>query len=131
MLTYQVTFWNSVYDDLKLGVNLTEDEDLSRYARMEKLHDARQPFIEEELIGAIKNYNCVSYRQLALHINDWCQHTCIAKWLHSHDTYSLYAKNIKPGLTPENQLKQVLFSRRVQDRWGLAVHSHASHRAID
>ena len=57
MLTYQVTFWNSVYDDLKLGVNLTEDEDLSRYARMEKLHDARQPFIEEELIGAIKNYN--------------------------------------------------------------------------
>jgi hypothetical protein len=86
---------------------------------MEKLHDARQPFIEAELIEAIKNYNCVSYRQLALHINDWCQHTCIAKWLHSHDTYSLYAKNIKPGLTPENQLKQVLFSRRVQDRWGL------------
>ncbi len=57
----------------------TEDEDLSRYARMEKLHDARQPFIEEELIEAIKKYNCVSYRQLALHINDWCQHTCIAK----------------------------------------------------
>jgi hypothetical protein len=119
MLTQKVTFWNSVHDDLKLGVNLTEDEDLSRYARMEKLHDARQPFIEGELIEAIKNYNCVSYRQLAIHINDWCQHTCIAKWLHSHDTYSLYAKNIKPGLTPENQLKQVLFSRRVQDRWGL------------
>jgi hypothetical protein len=37
----------------------------------------------------------------------------------SHDTYSLYAINIKPGLTAENQLKQVIFSRRVQDRWGL------------
>ncbi len=32
----------------------------------------------------------------------------------STETYSLYAKNIKPGLTPENQLKQVAFSRRVQ-----------------
>jgi hypothetical protein len=40
-------------------------------------------------------------------------------WLKSHPTYSLYAKNIKPGLSPENQLKQVAFSRRVMQRWGL------------
>jgi hypothetical protein len=89
------------------------DEDLVEYERMERQHDPRHPFIEDKLIQAIKPYNCVSYRQLALHINNWCQHTCIAKWLNSHDTYSLYAKNIKPGLTPENQLKQVSFSRRV------------------
>ncbi len=68
---------------------------------------------------AIKAYNCVTYRQLAGQINNWCQHTSIMNWLHSHETYSLYAKNIKPGLTPENQLKQVAFSRRVQQRWGL------------
>ena len=70
---------------------------------MERQHDARQPFIEDELIQGIISYNCVSYRQLALHINNWCQHTCIAKWLHSHETYSLYAKNIKPGLTPDRE----------------------------
>ncbi len=86
---------------------------------MAKEHDERQPFIQEELIQAIKNYNCVTYRQLAGHINNWCQHTCIMNWLHSHETYSLYAKNIKPRLSPENQLKQVAFSRRVLQRWGL------------
>ena len=81
---------------------------------------SRQPFIESELIEAIKLYNCVTYRALARHINNWCQHTCIASWwLQAHDTYRLYAKNIKPGLTAENQIKQVAFSRHVMDRWGL------------
>jgi hypothetical protein len=115
-----MSFWNAVYDDLKSGTNTTIDEDLAEYDRQERQHDARHPFIQDELIQGIISYNCVSYRQLALHINNWCQHTCIAAWLHSHETYSLYAKNIKPGLTPENQLKQVCFSRRVHDRWGLA-----------
>ena len=98
-------------------------EDLSEYERMEKHHDNRQPFIEQELIEAIKAYNCITYRALAIHINNWCQQTCILEWLHSHDTYSLYAKNIKPGLTVENQLKQVAFSKRVMNRWGLPQNS--------
>ncbi len=94
-------------------------DDMGEYDRMAKQHDARQPFIQEELIEGIKQYNCVSYRQLSGHINHWCQHYCIETWLKSHDTYSLYAKNIKPGLSPENQMKQVAFSRRVLHRWGL------------
>jgi hypothetical protein len=91
----------------------------TEYERMAKQHDNRQPFIESELIEAIKAYNCVTYRALATHINNWCQQTCIQQWLHSHATYSLYAKNIKPGLTTDNQIKQVAFSRRVMDRWDL------------
>jgi hypothetical protein len=87
-------------------------------------HDARQPFIEYELIEAIKQYNCVTYRQLSGHINHWCQHCCIEAWLKSHDSYSLYAKNIKPGLSSENQLKQVPFPRRVH--WRLAQRSCGS-----
>ena len=90
---------------------------------MAREHDNRQPFIENELIDAIKSYSCVTYRQLSGHINHWCRHGCIAAWLHSHPTYSLYAKNIKPGLTPENQMKQVAFSRRVMQRWGLAANT--------
>ncbi len=86
---------------------------------MATVHDARQSFIQDELVEAIKSYNCVTYRQLAGHINYWCEHSCIMNWLHSHESYSLYPKNIKPGLTPENQQKQVAFSRRVQQRWGL------------
>ncbi len=96
------------------------DEDMHEYDRIAKEHDARQPFIEAELIEAIKQYSCVTYRQLSGHINHWCQHCCIEAWLKSHVTYSLYAKNIKPGLSAENQLKQVAFSRRLHQRWGLA-----------
>ncbi len=85
---------------------LQVEDDMHEYKRMAREHDSRQPFIEEKLIEAILRYNCFTYRQLAGQINNWCQHTCIAEWLRSHETYSLYAKNIKPGLTPENQLKQ-------------------------
>ena len=118
--TTRVAFWNATYDDHLAGVSkVVLREDMTEYERMARQHINRQPFIENELIDAILNYNCVSYRQLAVHINNWCQHTCIADWLQSHPTYSLYAKNIKPGLTPENQIKQVAFSRRVMSRWGL------------
>ncbi len=87
---------------------------MHEYERMSREHDNRQPFIKDELIEAITSYNCVTYRQLAGHINNWCHHSCIQIWLRSHETYSLYA-----GLSPENQLKQVAFSRRVTQRWGL------------
>jgi hypothetical protein len=45
------------------------DTDMHEYERMATQHDARQPFIEEELIAAIKQYSCVTYRQLSGHIN--------------------------------------------------------------
>jgi hypothetical protein len=116
----RVAWWNDVYDAIIVDqCSLDINEDMSQYDKMATVHDARQPFIQDELVEAIKSYNCVTYRQLAGHINHWCEHSCIMNWLHSHESYSLYAKNIKPGLTPENQPKQVAFSRRVQQRWGL------------
>ncbi len=63
------------------------------------------------------------YWALARHVNKCCRHTCIASWLQPHETYSLYAKNIKPGLTVDNHIKLVAFSRRVMDRWGLPPNS--------
>ncbi len=44
------------------------EDDMHEYTRMTREHDNRQPFIEAELIEAIKRYNCVTYRQLAGHI---------------------------------------------------------------
>ncbi len=109
-----------MYDDHVAGdSDVVLKEDIAEFERMAQQHDSRQPFIESQLIETIKMYNCVSYRALARHVNNWCQHTCIASWLQSHDTYNLYAKNIKPGLAPENQIKQVAFSRHVIGRWGL------------
>ena len=57
---------------------------MNEYERMAREHDNRQPFIQDELVEAIKSYNCVTYRQLAGHINNWCQHSCIQTWLRSH-----------------------------------------------
>ena len=86
---------------------------------MAREHDGRQPFIQEELLDALKHNVCTSYRQLAKHINGWCTSATIETWLKSHPTYHLYAKNIKPGLTEDNRAKQVAFSRRVHNLWGL------------
>ncbi len=83
-----------------------------------------QPFIQEELVEALKNNVCMSYRQLAKHINGWCATATIETWLKSHPTYHLYAKNIKPGLTEDNRAKQVAFSRRVQNLWELDKVQH-------
>ncbi len=102
-----------MYDGLMAGnSDVVVKDDLAKFERMATQHDARQSFIESELMEAIKSYNCVTYRALAKHVNNWCQHTCIVNWLKSHETYSLYAKNIKPGLTAENQLKQVAFNQQ-------------------
>jgi hypothetical protein len=98
-----VAYWNKIYDAFMAGeCDVTLDKDMHEYERIAKEHDARQPFIEDEMIEAIKQYNCVTYQQLSAHINHWCQHCCSEAWLKSHDSYSLYAKNIKPGLSPEN-----------------------------
>ncbi len=94
----------------------------AKFLRMAREHDARQPFIQEELVEALKNNVCTSYRQLAKHINSWCAQSTIETWLKSHPSYHLYAKNIKPGLTEDkNRAKQVAFafSRRVHNLWGL------------
>ena len=98
--------------------------DQAKYQRMAREHDARQPFIQEELVEALRNNVCTSYRQLAKHVNGWCAMRTIETWLRSHPTYHMYAKNIKPGLTEENRAKQVAFSKRVHNLWGLDRSQH-------
>ncbi len=102
--------WRLIYDEeMKMGT------DLSRYERMEREHDARQPFVEAALQGNV----CRSYRQLAKHINSWCAANSTVKlWLKKgHTSYHIYAKNIKPGLSA----KQVAFSKHVHNKWGLGA----------
>jgi len=53
------------------------------------------------------------------HINGWCNPGTIEAWLKSHESFEMYSKNIKPGLTPQNRVKQVLFSKRVHNRYDL------------
>ncbi len=39
------------------------------------------------------------------------KNTCIA--------YAGYSKNVKPGLSEANRVKQVVFAKHVHNRWGL------------
>ena len=115
--TYQRRFghWGKDWDEQTLSITFEQ----ANYQRMAREHDARQVFIQEELLDALKHNVCTSYRQLAKHINGWCASATIETWLKTHPTYHLYAKNIKPGLTEDNRAKQVAFSRRVHNLWGL------------
>jgi hypothetical protein len=108
------------YFGTKFDVCVENNEDLSFYERLAKEHDIRQPFIKDEIMDALMQVNnCLSYRALSKHINNWCSPYTIETWLRSHPTYNVYAKNIKPGLTVQNREKQVLFSKHVRNRWGL------------
>jgi hypothetical protein len=114
--TYQTRHkqWGLIYDD-----EVKKGTDMSRYERMEREHDARQPFVQQDLIEALQANVCRSYRQLSRHINGWCAASTVEIWLKNHNSYHIYAKNIKPGLSVENRAKQVAFSQHVHNKWGL------------
>ncbi len=115
MYKHRVGYFERLYDELE-----AKGEDLSHYERLTKEHDARQPFIKDDIMDALKlANNCLSYRALAKHINNWRSPYTIETWLRAHPTYNRYAKNIKPGLTPQNREKQAAFSKHVRNRWGL------------
>jgi hypothetical protein len=67
------------------------------------------------------------YRYLCLHLpnqllqatGDWCNRSTIIHWLQSKPDYCMYTKRIRPGLTEENRVKQIAFSKHVHNRWGL------------
>jgi hypothetical protein len=112
---YRVAFWGKKYDNNELT-----PEEMSYYARLAREHDERQPYIKQDILDAlILGHSCHSYRALSKLMNNWCSPCCIQKWLTSHPTYYIYAKNIKPGLSEPNKIKQVLFSKHVRNRWGL------------
>ena len=49
--TYKTRFahWGKIYD-----AELLKGTDMSRYERMEREHDARQPFVERDLLQALE-----------------------------------------------------------------------------
>jgi hypothetical protein len=90
-------------------------------AAREKL--AMHGFIEEAIVDTLNDNNEQSFRALSKHVSRWCSYQTIERWLKCHESYASYSKNIKPGLTEGNRIKQVNFSKRVHDRWGLPPHT--------
>ena len=60
-------YYGAEYDD-----KAKKGDDLSCWDRMAREHDARQPFIQQELVQVIVACPVMSYRDIALTINGWC-----------------------------------------------------------
>ena len=109
-------YWGSEYDERARRGEMNEKD---KYHRLARQHLARQPSIQDDLFDALRANVCTSYRALSRYINGWCTASTIEHWLKQHEDYHLYSKNIKPGLTPENKVKQVQFATHVHNLWGL------------
>ncbi len=105
-------YWGLVYDERVRDGAINERDE---YHRMAREHLARQPSIQFDLLEALRADVCTSYRNLSKYINGWCTASTIEHWFKLHEDYHLYSKNIKPGLTPDNKIKQDMFSQHVHN----------------
>ena len=99
------------------------DEQKIPYEKKQRDHMAKQGIMRECVVDALKKAkggNCSrSYASLAKATGDWCNRSTITHWLQSKPDYCLYTKRIRPGLTEQNRVKQIAFSKHVHNRWGL------------
>jgi hypothetical protein len=105
--------WGSEYDKRARRSEMNVKDKYHRLAR-QHVHGSHQLSIEDDILNALRANVCTSYHALSRYINGCCQVSTIEHWLKQHEDYHIYNKNIKPGLTPENKMKQVLFSTHVR-----------------
>jgi hypothetical protein len=82
--------------------NTVVSEDKTKMVEWEcrrRNHLAKQPDIRDALVTQLLANSCTSFEGLAEAINHWCSPSTLKKWLHSFDTFGIYRKEIKPGLT--------------------------------
>ena len=101
--------------------NVLQRIDVEKHTALARQHNARQPMIKSDLIEALESNVCMSYHGLARHIDFWCGPKTIERWFRSYPGFHMYAKNVKPGLTPGNREKQVVFAKDVHSGHGLAI----------
>ena len=78
-----------------------------------KNHDERQPWVKGIITDQLISQSCTSYCGLAAATDYWCSASTIERWLKSFDSYGIYRKEIKPGLTAANSKKQAAHSKKV------------------
>ncbi len=68
--TYRMAYWGGEYENVK-------EQHHHYLSRLVRQHLARQPFIKDEILDALKGDICRSYRSLTKFINGWCCATTI------------------------------------------------------
>ena len=84
-------------------------------------HLERHKGAKTDLVEILNRNGRRSYRSLEKALNNWCSAKTIERFLESQSDYLTYSQNVRPLLSEGNRLKQVAFSKHVQDRWGLGA----------
>ena len=82
---------------------------------------ARQPFIADSIIYALREDPTLSWVQVASSIDDWCSPSTIQRWFHSYKGrggYCTYTERLLPLLSEQQRRKHVIFSNHLLNHWG-------------
>ncbi len=82
-------------------------------------HNERHKGAKADLIELLNRNGRRSYTSLGKALNNWCSASTVERFLKSNPDYITYSQNVRPLLSEGNRLKQVAFSKHVQNRWGL------------
>ena len=89
------------------------------YDKRSRDHNERQKGAKADLVELLSRNGRRSYTSLGKALNNWCSPSTVERFLKSNIDYKTYSQNVRPLLSEGNRLKQVTFSKHVQDRWGL------------
>ncbi len=96
------------------------DEDFGHaYDKKSRDHAARHQGAKEEVVALLKLNGRRSFSALGKAMNQWCSISTIERFFKSQPDFQYYSQNVRPLLSEGNRLKQVAFSKHVQNRWGL------------
>jgi hypothetical protein len=91
------------------------------YEKRNRDHNERHNGAKNDLIELLNRNGRKSYTSLGKALNNWCSASTIERFFKSNPDYLTYSQNVRPLLSEGNRLKQVAFSKHVQDRWGLGA----------
>ena len=89
------------------------------YDKRARDQNERQQGAKGDLVELLSRNGRRSYSSLGKALNNWCSTSTVERFLKSHLDYKTYSQNVRPLLSEGNRIKQVAFSKHVQDRWGL------------
>jgi len=99
-----------------------EDKELWRFHSRTMI--ARQPYIKDFIVRALRDNPTLSWGQLAYQIDDWCSAATIQRYVTSHKekgAYCTYTERLLPLLSEKQRKEHISFSIHLGTLWGLGL----------
>lgn len=97
---------------------LLGDSDRAYWESQARTKIARQPYIRDNIIEAMRANPSKSFQSISEDIGHWCSASTIHKWFYSHG-YCMYVQRALPLLTEAQKKKHIDFSKHLLNFWGL------------